>query len=117
MAQKKLVVGRGLINRLECELELLNRHLAMLKMIKINEPVGIIKLAEFTKLPQHKVRYSLRVLEQEGLIKPTIAGAVTTHKLRGFVRTLKAVFGKAERSITEMKKVLEEFETEISKPS
>jgi predicted transcriptional regulator len=110
MTRKKNVPGERLVNRLNSELELLRRHLAMLKMIKLNEPVGIIKLAELTKNPQHKVRYSLRVLEQEGLIKPTIAGAVTTHKLKNFLSALKVVSSKAERSITGLKKAIEEFE-------
>jgi len=38
----------------------------MLKIIMDDGPLGIIKLSELTDFPQHKVRYSLRVLEEEG---------------------------------------------------
>jgi predicted transcriptional regulator len=36
-------------------------------------------------MPTHKVRYSLRVLEQEGLIKPSTHGAVAGDKAEVFV--------------------------------
>ena len=52
------------------ELEMLRRHLTILKYVVENEPIGILKLAEETGIPSHKVRYSLRVLEQEGSSPP-----------------------------------------------
>jgi predicted transcriptional regulator len=52
-----------LINKIEVELEMLERHLLILKFVIREEPIGIMKLAETTGLPKHKVRYSLRVLE------------------------------------------------------
>src|SRR3989442_12249727 len=52
----------------------------MLKAIMENQPIGIIRLSELLNFPQHKVRYSLRILEQEGLIKPSPEGAVTTDR-------------------------------------
>ena len=70
------------------ELEMLQRHLVILKQVVENEPIGILKLAEETKIPSHKVRYSLRVLEQEGLIRATAPGAVTTDRTRSFLREL-----------------------------
>src|SRR5216117_4552215 len=39
----------------------------MHKAIMENQPIGIIRLSELLNFPQHKVRYSLRILEQEGL--------------------------------------------------
>ncbi len=74
-----------LISKIELELEMLERHLLILKYVIKEEPIGIMKLAEITKLPKHKVRYSLRVLEHEGLIGPSMHGAVTTDKTRPFV--------------------------------
>lgn len=72
----------ALTNRLESEVNLLERHVEMLKTIKNNQPIGIIRLAELLGHPQHKVRYSLRILEQEGLILPSPDGAITTGKIR-----------------------------------
>jgi len=77
-----------LIGKLEIEMEMLKRHLLILKYVIEQEPIGIMKLSELTKLPRHKVRYSLRVLEHEGLIGPSVHGAVTTAKTRQFVDTL-----------------------------
>ena len=61
----------ALTSKIESEVKLLQRHVAMLKAIMENQPIGIIRLSELLNFPQHKVRYSLRILEQEGLIKPS----------------------------------------------
>ncbi|MCD4703391.1 MAG: hypothetical protein K8R64_03725 [Methanosarcinaceae archaeon] len=58
------------------ELELTERHLIVLRTVIKDGPIGILKLAEKTSMLTHKVRYSLRVLEQEHLIKPSSQGAV-----------------------------------------
>ena len=63
----------------------------MLQAIMENQPIGIIRLSDLMKFPQHKVRYSLRILEQEGLIKPSPEGAVTTDKLPEFLDYLKGI--------------------------
>src|SRR5207237_1039593 len=47
----------------------------MLKAIMENQPIGIIRLSELLNFPQHKVRYSLRLLEQAGLITSSPEGA------------------------------------------
>jgi predicted transcriptional regulator len=70
------------------ELEMLRRHLIILKHVVENEPIGILKLAEETRIPSHKVRYSLRVLEQEGLIAASAPGAITTERTRPFLGQL-----------------------------
>jgi len=67
---------------------MLKRHLIILKYVVENEPIGILKLAEETGIPSHKVRYSLRVLEQEGLIAASAPGAVTTEQTGTFLRDL-----------------------------
>src|SRR5512146_1325746 len=77
-----------LINKLELEMEMLQRHLLILKFVIAQETIGIMKLWEETGLAKHKVRYSRRVLEHEGLIGPSMHGAVTTEKTRQFVETL-----------------------------
>jgi len=67
-------------SKLVSELDLLERHIRVLKITKENQPIGIIRLAELLEMKgqEHKVRYSLRILEDAGLIKATSGGAEVT---------------------------------------
>jgi predicted transcriptional regulator len=98
-----------LINKLETELEMFERHLLILKFVIEQEPIGIMKLAEVTGLPKHKVRYSLRVLEHENLIGPSSHGAVTTEKTRKFVETLDSRMNKLDSKFQDIHKISREF--------
>lgn len=98
-----------LISKIELELEMLERHLLILKYVIREEPIGIMKLAETTGLPKHKVRYSLRVLEHEGLIGPSMHGAVSTEKTRQFVQTLESRIDGLEKKVEVLKKLAEEI--------
>ncbi|MDQ2052827.1 hypothetical protein RBH26_20510 [Natronolimnohabitans sp. A-GB9] len=77
-----------MIDRLEKEVDVLDRHLEVFVLVWQAEPIGIVKLSTKTGLPHHKVRYSLRVLEEEELIEPCSAGATTTDRAEEFVETL-----------------------------
>jgi predicted transcriptional regulator len=77
-----------MLSRIEDELELFERHLQILKLVIEKEPIGIIKLSEIGGMPQHKIRYSLRILEQSGMIKPSQRGAITTQKAKSFLKNL-----------------------------
>ena len=74
---------------IETELDILKRHVHVLKTLQKNQPMGIIKLSELTGYPQHMVRYSLRILEQDGLIEPSPQGAVTTEDVNKIMDLLK----------------------------
>jgi predicted transcriptional regulator len=78
----------AMIDRLEKEVDMLERHLQVLKMVIENEPIGIVKMSNETGYPHHKVRYSLRVLEEENLIEPSSQGAITTEQTNDFVEDL-----------------------------
>ena len=67
---------------------MLERHLQVLRMVIKNEPIGIVKMSNETGYPHHKVRYSLRVLEEEDLIEPSSQGAITTETTGEFVSDL-----------------------------
>lgn len=71
-----------LTRRVQQELELLKRHIIILKKVIDSEPIGILKLSLETGIPDHLVRYSLRVLEQQGMITPSTQGAVATKSAR-----------------------------------
>ncbi len=70
------------------EIELIERHIKMLHVTKKNQPVGIIRLSEILDLPRHKVRYSLRVLENDGAIIATPDGAIVSEKYETFMKEI-----------------------------
>ncbi|MFQ6128283.1 MAG: hypothetical protein ACE5QW_05215 [Thermoplasmata archaeon] len=91
---------------LESRIELLQRHVEMLKTIRDNQPIGIIKLSEMFNYPRHKVRYSLRILEEEGLIRPTPEGALVTNKVAEYLDRVKKSLDETLSMIEELRKSL-----------
>lgn len=69
------------------EIELIGRHIEMLKVTKEMQPIGIIRLSEVLDIPKHKVRYSLRLLEKEGLIIATSEGAMVSDGYADFIES------------------------------
>jgi predicted transcriptional regulator len=65
-----------MIERFEKQVEKEKRDLDVLQAVIEHGPIGIVKLSQETDLPEHKVRYSLRMLENDELIEPTQQGAV-----------------------------------------
>jgi predicted transcriptional regulator len=96
-----------LTSKIEYELDLLKRHVKMLKLISEHKPIGIIKLSNLSKHPQHKVRYSLRMLEQEGLIIPSPDGAVPTDKVQDYLPVIKDTLASMKKVIDEIEEILE----------
>lgn len=84
---------------------MLQRHLVILSRVVKEEPIGILKLAEETRIPSHKVRYSLRILEQEGLIRATAPGAATTEHTRPFLAELDSLIEDLARRAEDLKKI------------
>jgi len=82
---------------------MLERHLQVLKMVIENEPIGIVKMSNETGYPHHKVRYSLRVLEEENLIEPSSQGAITTERTEEFVEELDGKLDEIVDKLDEMK--------------
>ncbi|WP_327051694.1 hypothetical protein [Halomicrococcus gelatinilyticus] len=92
-----------MIDRLEKEVDMLERHLQVLKMVIENEPIGIVKMSNETGYPHHKVRYSLRVLEEENLISPSNQGAITTDRTEEFVSELDEKLSDITEKLDSMK--------------
>ncbi len=97
------------LRKLKQEAEVALRHLEILDLVERNQPIGIFKLAEIIKLPKHKVRYSLRVLEQSGIIEPTQHGAMVRDdadevfkKLKEEIRDIKDIIDRIEKKIDEL---------------
>jgi predicted transcriptional regulator len=96
--------GNLLFDRLEYEVELLKRHIIVLKKVISGAPIGIRKIADETGIPEHKIRYSLRVLEQKGMITPTTHGANPTEKALQFQQQLDQKINIIMQKIQQIKK-------------
>ncbi len=93
-----------MLDRLENEIEMLERHLEVLNAVVIGEPIGISKLSEMTGHSKYKIRYSLRILEQEGLIKPSPYGAITSTRISEFVRNYEQLLDQFLMKLHQIKK-------------
>jgi predicted transcriptional regulator len=65
-----------MIERLTDQVSKEARDLQILQAVIDHHPIGIVRVSKETGIPEHKVRYSLRMLENDGLIDPTQQGAV-----------------------------------------
>ena len=86
-------------DRLRRDLDLLHRHIAVLKAVEEHQPIGIMRLSKRLGVPQHKIRYALRVLEQDGLIRPSRAGAVATKKAKRFQEQLRDILNEMKETV------------------
>ncbi|CCC40451.1 hypothetical protein [Haloquadratum walsbyi] len=92
-----------MISRLEKEVNMLDRHLEILRLVIDSEPIGIVKVSDQTGYAHHKVRYSLRVLEEENLIDPSGQGAITTKETNEFIEQIDSKLGEVEDKLVTMK--------------
>ena len=90
----------------EKELDLLDRHIQVLKTVQQEGPIGIIRLSQVTGQPQHMIRYSLRTLEKEGVIRPSASGAVVTDKVHDTLGTLEQSLDEIITQMNTLKKRL-----------
>ncbi|MDD1707494.1 MAG: hypothetical protein LUO81_04780 [Methanoregulaceae archaeon] len=77
-----------MIEKVKSEIELMQRHIEVLRTVVLHQPIGIMKLSELMDLPFHRIRYSLRVLEQMGYIQASSAGAVATSQAQDLLANL-----------------------------
>ena len=89
----------ALTSVIETELDILKRHVNILQKLQKEQPMGIIKLSEITEYPQHMVRYSLRILELDGIIEPSSKGAITTDKVPETLKQLKISLNNISSSV------------------
>lgn len=88
------------------DVELLERHISILKTVKGNQPVGLIRLSEMTGIPKHRVRYSLKLLEQQGIIVATPEGATVSDRYDGFMNDISSYIDELATRIGELKELL-----------
>ena len=77
-----------MLEKIGDEIDLIRRHLLVARAVVAHEPIGIIKLSEVLDQPQHRVRYSLRVLEQMGYIRASPLGAYATPQTKEMLASL-----------------------------
>jgi predicted transcriptional regulator len=79
-----------MVERLTNQVEKEERDLRILRTVIESGPIGIVRIADETDIPEHKVRYSLRMLENDGLVDPTPNGAVPVDDIDERVATINA---------------------------
>ncbi|MGI0054330.1 MAG: hypothetical protein ACREBT_04940 [Thermoplasmata archaeon] len=97
------VEGARLAERIAGELELLARNVDLLERLANSPPMGIIRLSEAMRLPIHKVRYSLHLLEREGVIQPSADGAIVTDLAAEYWATLDRSLDRMSEQIQHLK--------------
>jgi predicted transcriptional regulator len=79
-----------MIDRLMDQVDKEARDLQILQAVVDHHPIGIVRISKETGIPEHKVRYSLRMLENDGLIDPTQQGAVPAEDIEERVTEINA---------------------------
>ncbi len=92
-----------MLGKLKDEIELVSRHIGVLAAVLKNQPIGIIKLAELLCEPQHRIRYSLRILENLGYIRASSTGAVATEQASLLFLHLNEDIGEIMELVSAMK--------------
>jgi predicted transcriptional regulator len=95
--------GAQLVDRIVEELDLLTRNVDIVEKLSKSPPTGIIRLSEALHLPIHKTRYSLHLLEREGVIQPSADGAVVTDKAREFWANLDRSLDRMTELVRQLK--------------
>jgi predicted transcriptional regulator len=103
-----------LVTRIEEELDLLARNVDILEKLSKSPPTGIIRLSEALHLPIHKTRYSLHLLEREGVIQPSSDGAVVTDKAKEFWASLNESLARMTAVVEHLKTRAAEHESHAS---
>ena len=96
----------SITNVAEKELDLLIRHIDVMKTVRDHGPIGIIRLSQLTGQPQHVIRYSLRTLENDGIIRPSAQGAIVTDKIHESLGTLESTLDDMITTMSDIKKKL-----------
>jgi predicted transcriptional regulator len=103
--------GAHLVDRIVEELDLLARNVDIVEKLSRSPPTGIIRLSEALHLPIHKTRYSLHLLEREGVIQPSADGAVVTDKAREFWANLDKSLDRMTVLVRQLKERAAEHES------
>lgn len=96
-----------LYDRFEKEVGLFTRHIQILSLVYRKSPIGILRLSRETGLPKHKVRYSLKILENEGLIVAKSVGAMAVHPSDEFMKNIRELVVRFKDEFDELEKSIQ----------
>lgn len=96
-------------SKLISEAEIVVRHLEVLRAVVEKQPIGIFKLSDLLNMPKHRVRYSLRVLEQSGIIVPTQYGAMIKDEGYDKIEQLKTDIEKIKGLVAQIEDLVKKF--------
>ncbi|MHB1493485.1 MAG: transcriptional regulator [Thermoplasmataceae archaeon] len=65
-----------LFKEIDENLDTVRRHLSIVQTLLKDQPAGIIKISKLTGLADHKIRYSLKILEKDGIVIASKEGAM-----------------------------------------
>jgi len=99
------------MERLRDQVEKESRDLSILGAVIDDGPIGIVRLAEETGIPEHKVRYSLRMLEDDGLVEPTPQGAVPVDDIDDRVADINTGLDRLVERLAELEAAIPAAET------
>lgn len=102
----------SLFREIKTDLETVKRHLSIIQTLLREQPVGIIKISHETGIPEHKIRYSLRVLEKEGLILPSREGAILTPE---FIDNKEKIADEARKLAEQMTEMYHDLKSSLVK--
>ena len=88
------------------DMEPVKRHVKIIKTLMAEQPAGIIKMSQSTGIPVHKIRYSLRVLEKDGIISPSSEGAMLTPE---FIDNKNQIVDEAKAFLDDLEKLYTEL--------
>ncbi|MGC8663134.1 MAG: transcriptional regulator [Thermoplasmata archaeon] len=97
------------IEDLKEEINLLERHIKILQLLYKEGPMGILRISQITDIPQHRVRYSLRILETERIISASPEGARVIGNVNDFIKKLKEDISEIEKKLNDLKNGLDRF--------
>jgi predicted transcriptional regulator len=94
-----------MVERLTKQVEKEERDLTILRAVIEEGPIGIVRLSEETGIPEHKVRYSLRMLENDELIDPTPNGAIPVDDIDERAAEIDSGLDELVKRLEEMKEL------------
>lgn len=101
-----------LFSEMEESLETLKRHISVIKTLLSEQPMGIIRISQETGLPEHKIRYSLRILERDSIISPSKEGAILTPE---FIANREKLVQRAKRFNDEIQEIYQDLKGALLK--
>ncbi len=102
----------SLFSEIEDSLETLKRHISVIKTLLSEQPMGIIRISQETNLPEHKIRYSLRILERDNIISPSKEGAILTPE---FIANRERIVQRAKKFNDDVQEIYQELKNVLLK--